>query len=128
MISLKRTMLPGQVWGLAAPSAGGPIIAACYNGSDLYTTVVTAVDLDGTVLWNRQLPGHPIRPRLSTDGTVWIAHRDQDGAVLTELNAADGTTLRSFTPEHEPFEHLGAFVVLPDGVCASWASPDRPAR
>ncbi|MCX5097207.1 hypothetical protein OOK36_52800 [Streptomyces sp. NBC_00365] len=38
---------------------------------------------------------------------------------------AAGSALRSITPEHEPFEHLGSFAVLPDGVCASWLPAER---
>ncbi|OSC74970.1 hypothetical protein B5180_10010 [Streptomyces sp. BF-3] len=116
--------MPGQVWGLAAPDSGGPIFATSYDGKNLSITVLTAVDVAGEVLWRRKFDGHPGRPRVSTSGSVWVAHRGPTGAVLTELDAA-GSTVRSITPEHEPSERLGSFVVLPDGICASWLPAER---
>ncbi len=116
--------MPGQVWGLAAPDTGGPIFVTSYDGKNLSITVLTAVDVAGEVLWRREFDGHPGRPRVSTSGSVWVAHRGPTGAVLTELDAA-GSTVRSITPEHEPSERLGSFVVLPDGICASWLPAER---
>lgn len=116
--------MPGQVRGLAAADGAGPVFVTCDGGGDLSTTVLLAVDVAGTVLWRREFDGHPDRPRVSTGGTVWVAHRGPTGAVLTELDAA-GSVLRSVTPEHEPFERLGAFAVLPDGICVSWLPAER---
>lgn len=117
-------MLAGQTWGIAAPSADGPILATSYDGKNLSTTVLTATDTDGQPLWRRTFDGHPGRPRISSDGTVWIAHRGSTGAMFTELDV-EGTVLREVVPEHETFEHLGAFVVLRDGICASWLPAER---
>jgi hypothetical protein len=109
--------LPGQVWGLAAPDADGPVFATTYDGKNLSATVLTALDLDGGVLWRRTFGGHPGPPRLSAAGTVWIAHRGQSTALFTELDA-NGAVLREVVPEQEPFEEPGAFAVLHDGICA----------
>lgn len=116
--------LPGQTWGLAASNAGGPLFATSYDGKNLSAAVLTALDLTGRELWRRTFDGHPGPPRVGADGTVWIAHRGPSGAVLTELDAA-GTTVREIALEHESFEHLGAFVVLPDGICAAWLPTER---
>jgi hypothetical protein len=116
--------MPGQVWGLAAPSATGPIFITSYAAKDLSTTVLTAVDVAGGVMWRREFDGHPSRPRVSDSGSVWVAHLGPNGPMMTELDAA-GSILRVITPEHEPFEHLGAFAVLPDGLCTSWLPTDR---
>lgn len=116
--------LPGQVWGLAAPGAGGPVFATSYDGKNVFTTVLTALGLDGGVLWRRTFGGHPGPPRLSGNGTVWIAHRGPSGATFTELDA-NGAVVREVIPEHEPSEHLGAFAVLRDGICASWLPAER---
>ncbi|MEV6104316.1 hypothetical protein AB0M28_06305 [Streptomyces sp. NPDC051940] len=118
MIGARRIRMPGQVWGLAAPDAAGPVFVTSYAGKDLSTTVLAALDVTGEVLWRRTFDGHPGRPRVSADGSVWIAH-GPTGAVLTELDAT-GSILCSIAPPHEPHESLGAFVVLPDGVCVSW--------
>jgi hypothetical protein len=120
----QSVVLPGQVWGLAAPDASGPIFTTSYDGKNLSATVLIALDLDGRVLWRRTFDGHPGRARISGDGNVWIAHRGSAGSVLTELDAT-GTVLREVVPEHEPFERLGAFAVLRDGICASWLPAER---
>jgi hypothetical protein len=114
--------MPGQVWGLATPDATGPLFVTSYDGRNLSTTVLTGMDLAGTVLWRREFDGHPGRPRVSDSGAVWIAHAGSGGHTLSELDAA-GSVVRSITPEHASHEHLGAFVLLPDGMCAAW----RPA-
>ncbi|WP_326662873.1 hypothetical protein [Streptomyces sp. NBC_00385] len=116
--------MPGQVWGLAASDTGGPIFITTYDGKNVSTTLLTAIDVTGEVLWRREFDGHPSRPRVSASGSVWVAHRGPTGAVLTELDAA-GLILRSITPEHEPFERLGSFAVLSDGVCVSWLPAER---
>jgi len=119
-----RVMLPGQTWGLVAPNAEGPILATSYDGKNLSTTVLTALAPDGQALWSRTFDGHPGRPRISGEGTVWIAHRGPAGTVLTELDI-DGVVLREVVPEHEPFEHLGAFVLLRNAICVSWLPAER---
>ena len=62
--------LPGQVWGLAAPGADGPVFATSYDEKNLSATVLTSLGLDGRVLWRRTFGGRPGRPRLrpSTSG------------------------------------------------------------
>lgn len=112
--------------GLAAPGVTGPLSVTGYDGRNLSTTALTAVDPDGTVLWRRAFDGHPEVPRVSVGGTVWIAHADAGGHTSSEVDAA-GTVLRSITPEHAPDEHLGAFVLLPDGICVAWL-PAAPRR
>lgn len=115
--------MSGQVAGLAAPTATGPLFVSTPHGRDLSTTLLTALDLDGSVIWRRPFAGHPTPPRISDDGTVWLAHSSPRGHTLTELDA-DGALLRSITLDQAPHEHLGAFALLPDGACASWL----PAR
>jgi hypothetical protein len=117
-------MLPGQAWGLAAPGPDGPVFVTSYDGKNLSATVLTALGLDGGVLWRRTFDGHPGPPRLSGNGTVWIAHRGPAAAMFSELDA-NGAVVREVIPEHEPFEHLGAFAVLRDGICASWLPAGR---
>ena len=130
--------LPGQVWDLAAPDAGGPILTTGYDGKNFSTTVLTALDLNGQTLWRRTFDGHsglPSEPRISGDGTVWIAHEGARGTMLTGLDPT-GAILDEVVLEHEEFEQLGAFVMLRDGICASWlpakgrrvAAPDQHAR
>lgn len=113
--------LPGQVWGLVAPTATGPLFSTSYDGANLRTTVVSALDLSGALLWHREFDGHPLLPRATDTGTVWIAHYGPSGPMLTEL-ARDGSMVREFTPEHAPDEHIGVFVVLADGICVAWLS------
>ncbi|MFB9927631.1 hypothetical protein ACFORO_20490 [Amycolatopsis halotolerans] len=116
--------LPGQVWGVAAPGPDGPLVATTYDGDNLSRTVLTALDASGAVLWKHRADGHPYPPLVSVSGTVWIAQRDAGCYVLTELDLA-GAVLRSVALDHEPHEHLGAFVLLPDGFCVSWLPANR---
>jgi len=120
----QKVTMPGQVWGLAAPDATGPLFVTSYDGRNLSTTVLTVVDLAGTVLWRREFDGHPSPPRVSDSGTVWIAHSGSGGHTVSELDV-DGTVLRSITPEHASHEHLGAFALLPDGICTAWLPAAR---
>ncbi|MEU4160558.1 hypothetical protein [Actinoplanes sp. NPDC026670] len=118
-----RLVMPGQVWGLAATASSGPIFVTSYAGHDLDGTVLTAVDPADGVVWQRSFAGHPGPPRGTSSGTVWVAHA---GGTFTEVGV-DGSDLRSVVPEHEPHEHMGAFVVLPDGFCVIWL-PGHPYR
>jgi hypothetical protein len=117
-------MLAGQAWGLAAPGPDGPVFVTSYDGKNLSATVLTALGLDGRVLWRRTFDGHPGPVRVSGDGTAWIARRGPTGAMLTGFDA-NGAVVGEVIPEHEPSEHLGAFVVLRDGICASWLPAPR---
>jgi outer membrane protein assembly factor BamB len=117
-------MVPGQVCGLAAPGPDGPVFVTSYDGKNLSATMLTALGLDGGVLWRRTFDGHPGPPRVSGSGTVWISHRGPASRMLTELDAS-GTVVREVVLEHEPSEHLGAFAVLSDGICASWLPAGR---
>jgi hypothetical protein len=111
--------MPGQVWGLAASDPAGLVFVTSYDGRNLDTTVLVALGPAGRVIWRREFDGHPGPPHASADGTVWIAHRGPAGHTFTEVGT-DGSVLRSVTPEQEAHEHLGAFVLLPDGFCAAW--------
>jgi hypothetical protein len=119
--------LPGQVWGLAAASPAGPLYVTSYTGrgpgtDHLNTTMLTAVDLTGAIIWQRTFDSHPFPPRVDTDGTVWVAHQDggsPPGFAFTAVGP-DGTVVRSVTPQQEPPERLGAVVRMPDGFCAVW--------
>ncbi len=122
-----RVILPGQVWGLATAGPGEPVFATSYQGRDLDATALTALDPAGGVIWQRTFAGHPGPPRVTPAGTVWLAHRGPGGHTLSEVDPGDGRVLRSVVPGHEAHEHLGAFVVLPDGFCAIWLPADRPA-
>lgn len=113
-----RVTMPGQVWGIAAPTPAGPVFVTSYDGPNLRTLTLVALDPAGTTIWRRAFDGHPGPPRATAAGTVWVSHRSPAGYALTELDA-DGRVLRSVTPEQQPHEHLGAFVVLPDGFCAA---------
>jgi hypothetical protein len=62
--------LPGQVWGLAAPDAAGPLIVTSIDGCAPSRTVRTAVDLSGAVLWRHEIGGHPL-PALVSTGNGW---------------------------------------------------------
>lgn len=106
--------MPGQVWGLA--TADGPMfVTGNVGGDDFDSTMVTAVDRDGTVLWHRELAGRPGPPRVGPDGTVWHA----SATALTEVSAT-GTVLRTVGLAHDGDERVGAFVLLPDGFCVLW--------
>jgi outer membrane protein assembly factor BamB len=131
---LDAATMPGQVWGLAAVDPAGPIYLTSYAGRspstrNLNTTMLIAVDLAGTVVWQRTFPGHPQPPRVDADGTVWVAHHDGASTPNFTLTAvgANGEVLRSVTLQQEPPEHLGAVVRLPDGFCALWL-PTSPRR
>lgn len=113
--------MPGQVWGLA--TAGGPVfVTGNVGGRAFDTTMVTAVDRDGTVLWHRELDGRPGLARVSQDGTLWHA----SSTSLIEVSAA-GQVLRTVGVARDDDEHLGAFVLLPDGFCVVWL-PGPPSR
>jgi hypothetical protein len=119
-----RVTMPGQVWGIAAPTPAGPVFVTSYDGHNLRTTVLVALDPAGTTMWRREFDGHPGPPRATAGGTVWVSHRGPAGYVFTEVDA-DGSVLRSVTPDQQPQEHLGTFVVLSDGFCAAWLPADR---
>lgn len=119
-----RVTLPAQVWGLAASRPTGPLFATSFNGRDLRSAALTALDITGTVLWQQSFGGRPGPPRATANGTVWVSHRGPTGHALTEVDA-DGSVIRVVTPEHQEHEHLGAFVVLPDGFCVMWLPADR---
>jgi hypothetical protein len=65
------------------------------------------------------LPWHPVNDLTWQPG--WVA---VPSGMLTELDAS-GTVVREVVPEHQPSEHLGAFAVLRDGICASWLPAGR---
>lgn len=127
-MSSDRTVMPGQVWGLATHDPAGPIFVTSFAGRNLDATVLTAVDPAGEVIWQRTFEGRPRPPRVTPVGTVWLSHRGPTGHTFTEVGP-DGQVLRSVVPEHQAHEHLGAFVLLPDGFCTIWlpASPYRQA-
>ncbi|WP_223874618.1 hypothetical protein [Salinispora fenicalii] len=125
-MSPDRTVMPGQVWGLSTHDSTGPIFVTSFAGRNLDTTVLTAVDPAGRVIWQRTFEGRPRPPRVTPAGTVWLSQRGPTGHTFTEMGP-DGQVLRSVVPEHQAHEHLGAFVLLPDGFCVIWlpASPYR---
>jgi hypothetical protein len=116
--------LAGQVWGVAAWDAGGPIVSTAYDGKDLGTMVACAVDLAGKVLWQQRFHGHPFPPRLSADRTAWIAHRGAVGMEMSQLDSA-GTTVGTVRLDSHPSEALGAFVVLPNGFMVLWTPAEQ---
>ena len=143
--------LPGQAWGLAAAGPNGPVFATSYRGRDVAATVLTAVDAAGLVMWQRDFEGHPGPPRVSATGTVWVAHRDDAGHILAEVNS-DNAVVRSIRPEqHLPGRRtplwlitlaqavrglwrLGRFLIRHPAACAitamlavTWRSWDGPA-
>ncbi len=65
-----RLTMSGQVWGLAAADAAGPVFATSYAGSNLAATILTAVDPAGNVIWQREFEGRPAPPRATSGGTV----------------------------------------------------------
>ena len=101
-----RARMRGQVRGLAAPAPTGPVFVTSYYGRKFDTTVLTAVDPAGAVLWRREFDGHPGPPRVGPTGTVWMARRGPAGHVLAEV-ADDGKALRSVTPDQAPTSTLG---------------------
>ncbi|MEU6710219.1 hypothetical protein ABZ897_01970 [Nonomuraea sp. NPDC046802] len=121
MGELLTARMPGQVWGVVAADGDGPLFVTSYRGRDLDATVLTAVDLSGRVLWQREFDGHPGRPRVGRDGNVWVAHQ---GPLLSELDAS-GRSRRTITLRHEPGESLGAFAVVDEGVCIAWLPAGR---
>lgn len=77
-----RIAMPGQIWSVAAPDTSGPLYVTSYGASPL-ETVVTVVDLSGSVAWQRTFAGTGRPPsRLSADGMLWVAYPDQAGRVL----------------------------------------------
>ncbi|MFD8967811.1 hypothetical protein ACFV0C_22915 [Streptomyces sp. NPDC059568] len=122
-----RVTMPGQVWSVAAPDPSGPLYVTSYGASPL-ETVVTVVDLSGSVAWQRTFAGtgRP-RSRLSADGMLWVAHPDQAGRVLEGV-LPDGSTGRTVVPECGPDEEVDAFVLLDDGFCVAWAGASRLLR
>ncbi len=114
-----RVLLPGQVWGLATGEPMGPIFVTSYDGPNLDATVLTAIDPAGAAIWQRTFDGHPRAPRVTPAGTVWLSHRGPAGPTLTEVSP-DGETMSSLVLDHQTGEHIGAFVLLPDGFCAIW--------
>lgn len=118
--------LPGSVRSLAAWDAGSPILAAGFEGSDFADTMVCAVDVNAKVLWHRRLEGRSSALRLTGDRTAWIAHGGDQRAELSQLDAT-GDVVGRCTPEYDPSEKLGAFVMLPDGFIALWLPARRGA-
>lgn len=125
-MSPDRTVMPGQVCGLATHDSTGPIFVTGYAGRNFDATVLTAVDAVGGVIWQRNFQGRPRPPRVTPAGTVWLTHRGPTGQIFTEVGPA-GQVLRSVVPDQQAHEHLGAFVLLPDGFCAIWI-PAGPRR
>ena len=111
--------LPGTVRSVAAWDASSPILTTGVEGNDLDTTVVGAVDLNAKVLWHRRFKGKPTKPRLTRDRTVWIVHSGPQCPELTLLDVT-GKIVDTCTPQCDPSEVLGSFVVLPDGFIALW--------
>lgn len=126
MGDLKRISLSGQARGLATPSADGPIFLTCYDGKNLGVTVLTVVDLMGSLMWSRRFDGKPSPPRIGDGGAVWIMHRGPNGAIFSEVDSA-GMTLRSVFPEQDQGERVGAFVLLDGGLLVAWL-PDEDSR
>lgn len=119
---MRAITLPGQVHGLAAPGPSGPVYVTSY-GEDLSITYLTVLGPDGTAQARHEFRGQSGAPLVSERGTVWVRH-GLNGAVLSELDSG-ASVLRSVTPEHEPHEHLGAVVLLPDGFCVLWLPAAR---
>jgi hypothetical protein len=72
-MSPDRTVMPGQVWGLATHDATGPIFVTSYAGRNLDTTVLTAIDTTGDIMF---------RPGLDGDIETW---RDTSDARTEEV-------------------------------------------
>ncbi|MFB6861311.1 hypothetical protein ACFCZQ_08220 [Streptomyces virginiae] len=122
-----RFTLPGQVWAVATSDPSGPLAVTSYGKHPL-ETVITRVDLSGTVAWQRTYPGtgRP-RSRLATDGTLWVAYPDRDGRLLGGV-LPDGSTGPTARPDCGPDEEVGAFVLLDDGFVISWVCASRMVR
>ncbi|MFJ6199092.1 hypothetical protein [Micromonospora sp. NPDC092111] len=114
---------------MATHDPAGPIFVTSFAGRNLDATVLTAVDPAGRVIWQRTFEGRPRPPRVTASGTVWLALHGAAGHTFTEVGP-DGQVLCSVVPEHQAHEHLGTFVLLPDGFCTIWlpASPYRQVR
>ncbi|MEV6705457.1 hypothetical protein [Micromonospora wenchangensis] len=111
---------------MATHDPAGPIFVTSFAGRNLDATVLTAVDPAGRVIWQRTFEGRPRPPRVTASGTVWLALHGPAGHTFTEVGP-DSQVLCSVVPEHQAHEHLGTFVLLPDGFCTIWlpASPYR---
>lgn len=127
MTLLSRFTLPGQVWAVAASDPSGPLTMTSYGRNPL-ETVITRVDLSGSVAWQRTYPGTG-RPqsRMAEDGTLWVAYPDRDGRFLEGV-LPDGSTGPIARPECGPDEEVGAFVLLDDGFVISWVCASRLVR
>ncbi|MFC5185462.1 lactonase family protein [Actinomadura harenae] len=110
---------------MAAHDPSGPLYVASYRGRDLLGTMLTALDVSGQVLWQREFEGHPGPPRVSSDtGNVWIAHRTSGRDVVCEIDAS-GTLVQTIAPVHERSERLCAFAVLGQRVITAWLRVGR---
>src|SRR6516225_7844615 len=122
MSSYRSITVPGRVSGLSASCEDGPIFVVSMDAQKGDPKVLSAVDLNGNVLWHREFHDASKAPRVSHTGTVWMAHRDGSDAELTELDKS-GAILRTVKPECAPGDRIGAFVVLPRGFCVAWLPP-----
>jgi outer membrane protein assembly factor BamB len=111
--NVRTVPMPGGVWTVAATGATGLLLVTSFTSDS--TIVLTALDPAGTQLWEHKTDRPLTRPRIHADTAVWIA----EGNTVTTLDLARRST-RSVVLEHQPHEDLGAFVVLPDGICAAW--------
>lgn len=128
MSRLNSAKLPGHVCGVAAWDAGSPIVVATASYKDGFpSTVVSAVDQEGRVLWQQRFDGLRGAPRLTGAGTAWVAHAGSRGATVSELNST-GEIVSTIVPECDPTEELGEFVVLPDGLLVLWLPTERGGR
>ncbi|MFF2526609.1 hypothetical protein [Streptomyces liangshanensis] len=127
MSLLSRLAMPGQVRSVAASGPAGPLYVTSCGASPL-ETVVTVLDLSGSVLARRAYAGtgRP-RSRLSADGTLWVAYPGRGGRVLEGV-LPDGSAGPSVVPECGPGDEIGAFVLLDDGFCVAWAGASRLLR
>ncbi|MGW0855036.1 hypothetical protein [Streptomyces sp. NPDC002690] len=124
MTLVSSIAMPGQIWSVAAQDPSGPLYVTSYGENPL-ETVVTLVDVTGSVAWRRLYSGtgRP-RSRLSADGTLWVAYPEGVGRVLEGV-LPDGSTHRAVVPESEAGEEVSAFVLLDDGFCIAWAGASR---
>jgi hypothetical protein len=119
VVAIRTVPVPGQVWGLAAPTGTGPVVLTSFLRADPARTVLIAFDLAGKVIWRREFGGLAGPPRVSTTGTVWVVDHDTTGTRLIELSM-DGVVLGVVEPEHAAHEHLDVFALLEDGLCLGW--------